>query len=155
MPPPPHIKLIAIGNEFRQDDGAGLVVLKKLKPHLPQYVKTAATADVTDLIYLWQGVDAAYLFDAIKIDTVKDQLASTRLYRVDAHAQPLPAQWSSCSTHGFGVADMIELARTLNHLPPQLIVYGIRGQQFGTGCALSPDVERAVGDLVDCLTLEL
>jgi hydrogenase maturation protease len=49
----------------------------------------------------------------------------------------------SHSTHGLGVGEAIELARTLNRMPNSLTVYGIEGGSFRTGVGLSPEVERA------------
>jgi hydrogenase maturation protease len=144
------IKLIGIGQEWRQDDSAGLRVLRRLQGQLPPEVPAIATADVTDLIDLWQGCDRVYLFDA-----VKSQSAPGTLIRIAAHHQPLPAQWSSYSTHGVGLADMVELARTLGQLPSQLIVYGISGSAFGIGCELSAAVERAVEALVPQVRAEI
>ena len=53
-----------------------------------------------------------------------------------------------CSTHTFGVAEAIELGRILEQLPPYLIVYGIEGKQFNTGCDLSTEVAQAVPHVV-------
>jgi hydrogenase maturation protease len=39
---------------------------------------------------------------------------------------------------------VIELARALDRLPPQLVLYGIEGAGFAAGAALSPEVEAGV-----------
>ena len=51
------------------------------------------------------------------------------------------------STHAFGVADAVELARALGRLPGRLDVYAIEGASFAAGDRLSPAVERAVAEL--------
>jgi hydrogenase maturation protease len=150
MPRTAAIKLIGIGHEFRQDDSAGLLAIRRLEGQIPPNIQTVGTANVADLIDLWQGVDVVYLFDAIK-----SRSAPGTLVRIAAHSQPLPSQWSSYSTHAVGLADMIELARALNQLPPQLVVYGIGGSTFGNGCELSVEVERAVQYLVQHVKEEL
>jgi hydrogenase maturation protease len=52
------------------------------------------------------------------------------------------------STHAFGLADAIELARVLNRLPRKLAIYGIEAAQFDAGTQPSiqvlAGVERAV-----------
>jgi hydrogenase maturation protease len=68
--------------------------------------------------------------------------------RFDASAQPLPKDAFRCSTHAFGVARAIELSRALGELPRSLVVYGIEGKNFAAGVGLSPEVERAVGEVV-------
>ena len=59
------------------------------------------------------------------------------------------------STHGFGVAEAVELARSLNQLPPQLIIYGIEGKNFADGFGLSPEVEGAAAQVVRRVLLEI
>ena len=66
------------------------------------------------------------------------------MHRFDAAAGPLPARSLRSSSHHFGVADAIELARALGRLPPALRVYAIEGEDFGAGRALSPAVAQAV-----------
>src|SRR5215207_5591238 len=51
------------------------------------------------------------------------------------------------STHAFGVADAIELARTLGRLPARLEIYTIEGADFTAGAGLSPPVAAAVNAL--------
>jgi len=51
------------------------------------------------------------------------------------------------STHAFGVADAIELARALDRLPPHLDVYAVEGVEFGLGTPLTPAVQRAIDGL--------
>ena len=65
-------------------------------------------------------------------------------------AGPLPAR--TLSTHGFGVADAIELARSLGRLPERLDVYAIEGADFGHGDELTPAVAGAVAALARELT---
>jgi hydrogenase maturation protease len=51
------------------------------------------------------------------------------------------------SSHGFGVAEAINLARILQLLPKSLTVYGIEGKNFGIGETVSPEVLKSVEDL--------
>jgi hydrogenase maturation protease len=50
----------------------------------------------------------------------------------------------SRSTHGFGVADGIELARALGALPPVCVVYALEGSRFDAGEAMSAALEAAL-----------
>ncbi|UCH82942.1 MAG: hydrogenase maturation protease, partial [Candidatus Latescibacterota bacterium] len=65
----------------------------------------------------------------------------------DAAVRPLPANCFRCSTHAFGVADAIELARSLGRLPRTLRVYGVEGRDFSTGSQLSDRVSAVIGDV--------
>ena len=51
---------------------------------------------------------------------------------------------ASVSSHGLGVADAIELARTICRLPARLRVYAIEGRHFELGTEISREVEQAV-----------
>jgi hydrogenase maturation protease len=50
------------------------------------------------------------------------------------------------STHAFGLAEAVELARALGRLPRFLVVYGVEGKCFTPGAALSAGVEAAAAD---------
>ena len=78
------------------------------------------------------------------VDAVSSGGEPGSIYRFDATAQPLGAQFSRRGTHAFGVAETIELSRALGRLPLQLIGYGIEGRSFGPRAGLSPDAHRAV-----------
>jgi hydrogenase maturation protease len=51
------------------------------------------------------------------------------------------------STHAFGVAEAVELARELGRLPGRLEVYAIEGADFSAGAELSAEVASAVRTL--------
>jgi hydrogenase maturation protease len=50
-----------------------------------------------------------------------------------------------------GAAEAIELARTLDLLPPETYVYAIEGERFDAGSGLSPAVAAAVGRVVEMI----
>jgi len=137
---PGRILIIGLGNEYRQDDGVGLYVARKLREkNLPQASIVEATGEAAALMELWQNAASVILVDA-----VRSGAEPGRVYRFDAGAEPLPARYfSGSSTHSLGLAEALELARVLNRLPPRLIVYGIQGKTFGAGRGLSPEVEQA------------
>lgn len=138
------IKLIGMGNEFRQDDAVGLLIVRKLRPLIPAEIQTLELANSgLDLITAWQDAETVYLFDAIR-----SSAEVGTLYRLDAHRQPLPTQLLNCSTHALRLAEVIELARAINQLPSKLMIYGIEGKNFGTGIGISPQVEAAAEQLV-------
>jgi hydrogenase maturation protease len=61
----------------------------------------------------------------------------------------------SSSTHALDVAAAIEFARALGRLPPRLIVYGIEGRSFTVSAGLSPEVERAIKQVLEQLRGEI
>ncbi len=147
----PKILLIGVGNEFRQDDGVGLSVLKKLQQQIPARVKTLkASGEGVALMEAWQGAETVYLFDASS-----SEAKVATIHRFDVRFQSLPTKFFHYSTHTFGVVEAVELARNLNQLPLKLIIYAIEGQNFAFGRALSPAVEQAAREVVRRVLLEL
>ncbi len=145
------ILLIGIGNEYRSDDGAGLAAIRALKAReLPDTRVIESPSDGAELMELWKTAARVILIDA-----VSSGAESGTIYRFDAHAQPMPACLSFLSTHAFGLAGAIELARVLDQLPSCLVVYAIEGQNFSTGTGLSREVEQAVQKVVEKVACEV
>ena len=135
----PSLLIIGIGTDYGCDDAAGLIVARALKAKcLPNCVILEQSGEGARLIEAWQGFQSVVL-----IDTVASRAKAGTMYCFDAQAQPIPISVFARSTHAFGVAEAIELARVLNQLPPSLTVYGIEGKCFTAGAGLSPSVARA------------
>jgi hydrogenase maturation protease len=64
---------------------------------------------------------------------------------------PITGDTRGCTTHAFGVAEAVELARVLGRLPHRLSIYGIEGRKFDLGSAPSLEVALAVERLVQQL----
>jgi hydrogenase maturation protease len=143
--------VIGVGNEFRGDDAAGLVVARRLRERAErQTVVLACEADPAGLVEAWDGAALA-----IVVDTVVSGRQPGTVQRFDVSAEPLPARLVGSSTHALGVAEAIELARALHRLPPRTIVYGIEGSSFSTGAPLHPTVERAIDETLRRVVAEL
>jgi len=68
---------------------------------------------------------------------------------MDASREPIPSKFFSCSTHDFGVAEAIEMARALGQLPRQLQLFGVEGKNFQPGEILSSEIEQAIELVAD------
>ena len=138
-------RIIGIGNGDRGDDGVGPAVIALLAKAPPAgAVLQAARGDMLALIDAWGSSDRVYLVDA-----VAPAGSPGRLVCIDVAGDALPGGLGSfVSSHGFGVADAIELARALGRLPARLAVYGIEGAGFTPGAPLSPAVVQALPRLV-------
>jgi hydrogenase maturation protease len=130
--------IIGIGNEYRRDDGVGLVVARRIAQECPDIAVIEQSGEGAALMEAWQNEKEVFLIDA-----VSSGAAPGTIHRFNAHEQEIPARFFSYSTHAFSVAEAIELARVLNNLPSRLIVYGVEGQDFGSGLGLSTTVEQA------------
>lgn len=142
--------IIGVGNDMRGDDGAGWLVARLLQDmSLPRVHVLQRGGEGSALIDAWQGYKNVILVDAACSYAVNDGAASCRqppgtLHRFDLTDGALPAILSSSlSSHAFGVAGAIDLARRLNRLPSLLTVYAIEGHDFTLGQPPSPPVTRA------------
>jgi hydrogenase maturation protease len=139
--------LIGVGNAWRGDDGAGLAVARRVRELSPAGVEVREVeGDATALVEAWSGAEGV-----VVVDAAESGAPPGTVRRFDAASQPLPVRGLRSSTHAFGVADAVELARALGRLPQRLDVYAIEGASFAAGERLSPAVERAVAELATAL----
>jgi hydrogenase maturation protease len=143
--------VIGIGNAYRHDDAAGLMVARHLKE------QSLISCDVREqigegagLLELWKGAERVVVIDAVKSGAVPGTI-----HCFDANQNPLPASIFRDSTHAFGLVEAIELSRALKQLPPNLVVYGIEGENFEAGTGVSPTVLEAVNELAEKLPQEI
>jgi hydrogenase maturation protease len=145
------IRIIGVGNEARGDDGVGLIIARVLRDrHPPDAIVSEHSGEGTSLLECWRADDAIIFIDAMASDAVAGTIR-----RIDARAGRMPEQAFSYSSHAFGVAEAIELARALDSLPAALIVYGIEGQQFTPGAGLSGSVRRAIPEAIASVLCEV
>ena len=135
--------MIGVGNAYRGDDAAGLVVARRLRGRGVEAVEQEGEPVAF--------VDRFYEHSAVVVvDAVHSGATPGTLHRVDASKRPLPSELrGSPSTHALGLGEAIELARALERLPPRVLVYGIEGARFDAGAELSAEVQAAVGRLVE------
>jgi hydrogenase maturation protease len=134
-----NISFIGVGNEYRQDDGLGILIARDLGlRHLAGARVAEIPRDTTHLMNLWPGADIVFVFDAV----YSGGTAGT-VYRFDPIKEPLPGNLFQFSTHALGIAQAVELSRVLNQLPAELILYGIEGKNFGQGQGLSLTCKRS------------
>lgn len=139
FPPRPSGLVIGIGNRLRGDDAAGCLVADALQaaPH-PAFDIACSDGNVTGLLEGFGRYGAIVVVDAVLCS------GAARLVRWDALTEPLPRSTFRASSHGFGAAEAIELARTLGALPRRLVVYGVPAFRFGLSDPLSEPTRRAI-----------
>jgi|SRR5271167_648391 len=143
--------LIGVGNPFRRDDGAGWAVLQCLRSKIPPGVMVREeTGDGAELLEAWKGVHCVILVDAIQSGA-----SPGTIHRLDARMEKLPIWFFHSSTHSFGVAEAIELARTTGELPAEFLVYAVEGLDFSEGTDLSLEVVKAVPAAANMILSEI
>jgi hydrogenase maturation protease len=132
--------VIGVGNRLRGDDAAGLRVVECLRGSLPAGVELLEhESEPTVLIEAWDGEDCVWL-----VDSVSSGAAPGTIHRIDVGREELSAELFRSSTHHFGLAETVELARAVGRLPTRMVVYGIEGQEFGLREGVTASVRRAV-----------
>lgn len=139
---PRRTVVIGIGNPDRGDDAAGLEVARRLKARRDGMLVLESAGEAGYLMEAWREAGQVILVDA-----VEGHGSPGRVYRLEPGQKPLPCALRHASSHSFGLVAAIELARALGCLPPRLVVYGIEGESFEHGQALSPAVAGAVEEV--------
>jgi hydrogenase maturation protease len=145
------ILILGVGNEYRCDDAAGLWVARWLHVRgLPGTEAREHDGEAASLMEAWRGVEGVILVDAVAAN-----LKPGSILRLDAVEHPIPQALFRCSTHAFGVAEAIELARALGELPSHIIVYGIVGKSWAPGAEPSQEVLSAISTVESAVIAEV
>jgi hydrogenase maturation protease len=105
--------------------------------------------DAADLVELMRGEERVVIVDA-----VAPSGSVGRIHRVDASGGWEGPRQPEGSTHALGVAEALELARTLGCLPSRVTVFGVEGARFAIGDEMSPEVREAEDAVVEAVILE-
>jgi hydrogenase maturation protease len=145
-----HVVLVGVGNEFGTDDALGVLVAREIRRRVPAGLKVVeASGEGASLIETWKGADEVIIVDAMAGPEPGE------IHRIDASSSGVPKGLSLFSSHAFGVADAIEMARHLHQLPPVTILYGIEGEAFDPGVGLSDSVLKSMPRLLAMIEQDL
>jgi hydrogenase maturation protease len=143
--------VIGIGHRDRGDDAFGRIVAARLRQHAPSDVKVLDHDGEAAALVDW----LSQTNDAILVDAAVAGAAPGTLHRFDVAASALPCGTFGLSTHGMGLAEAIELARTFGTLPAGCVVYAVEACSFEYGAPLTADVAGAVEEVVRRILHEL
>jgi len=152
-----RIAVIGVGNEFRRDDGVGWAVVARLAERAEERPLPSGTTllvcdgDPARLITLWEGADLAIVVDAAHAHPGHPG----RVHRLELDGEQLSQTGSATSSHGLGLGDAVELARELDRLPRQLVVYAVEGADSSLGTGLSTSVAAVVEPLTERIAEEI
>ena len=145
------VLVIGVGNPYRGDDAVGLFIARQIWAKVPDNVEVHENfGEVSGLIELFKNAGTVIIVDAVSSGSEPGEI-----FRFDAALEKIPAHYFRFSTHAFGIAEVIELTRTLGLLPPKVIVYGIEGREFGIGEGLSPEVEGAAQKVLESIIQDI
>lgn len=142
--------VIAVGNEYRGDDGIGHIVAREVaKLGLPGVVVTWCDGEPDALLDAWSGVDLAVVVDAVLCDpATPGRIRRTTIDRV-------PRGIHATSSHALGIPDALLLGRALGRVPRELVVVAVEAACFDLGIGLSDPVAAAVPQVVRRVLTEL
>jgi hydrogenase maturation protease len=146
-----RVLVVGFGNPDRGDDGVGVLVAQNLRARLPAGVTISARFDdALSLIDDWANFDAL-----VCVDAAEPMGTPGRIHRIDLTTRDLPHNLTLTSSHAFGLAEVIALARTLELAPQNIVVYAIEGRCFDNGAPLTPDVAVAAAETAERIIAEV
>jgi hydrogenase maturation protease len=144
VPPDGKRLLIGVGNPYRGDDGAGRAVARLLASRNDcGLVVRECGGEATSLLSTWTGFD-----DVVVVDACRGAGPPGSVHRIAPDEVERVATLQPASTHSLGVAAAIGLARALGTLPSRFLIYAIEARHSREGEGLSPEVDRAVLEVV-------
>ncbi len=139
-----HRLVIGVGNPHRGDDGAGRAVARHLASlDGSGLVVRECSGETTALMSAWTGFD-----DVVLVDACRGAGPPGSVHRIGPDDVERIARLQHASTHSLGVAAAIGLARALGTLPSRLVIYAVEAGHSREGGGLSPEVGRAVHEIV-------
>lgn len=137
----PRLLVVGCGNDFAGDDGAGLEFVRRLGARGVEGVELmAATQPGVGLIDVFARAGAVLLVDAVASGAPPGTM----------HFGPLsedavePRHLGRFSAHGWGVGEVMRLARALGREMPPMMLLGIEIGSVERGAPMTPEVERAL-----------
>jgi len=146
-----RVVVIGLGNPDRGDDGVGPAVARSLAARLPPAIRVVVRrGDMLSLLTDWADADTV-----ICIDAAAPAGSPVRRHRLDLSTDVLAPEPAPASSHGFGLAEAIALARTLGVAPSRIVVHAIEGVCFEPGAPMTPAVLAAAVAAADLIAAEL
>ncbi|MFG1930710.1 hydrogenase maturation protease [Mycobacterium sp. NPDC048908] len=141
--------VIGVGNEFRRDDGVGLVVAAAVSERkLPGVRVMTAIGEPGSILEAWTGVPVAIAVDAAM---GKDGTPGTiRRWTPDADVETVIV-----SSHALGIPQTYALGQALGQIPNKLVVFTVDVDDVGHGIGLTAAVANAVPMVAEAIVSEL
>lgn len=144
-------RIFGIGNELRGDDGVGLVVARaaasRLRNHDVDYLEIGS--DPMALLAELERTDKAVIVDATDMGG-----ESGAVVVLDAAVAIGAVRADPLLCHGFGLADVLSLAREMGILPEITRIVGIQPLHF-EGQELSPDIRGQLELYIETTCIEV
>ncbi|MFV8750262.1 hydrogenase maturation protease [Nannocystaceae bacterium ST9] len=137
------MRVIALGSAMRGDDGFMLALAERMFAGDPSVALVLAGRPGAGLLDLLDTDDRVLLLDVVVSGRAPGTLHHFTLAELPEHAKAL----AQLSSHGFGPAEALELARALGRRLPEGEFLGIEGGRFELGGEVSPELVASSADL--------
>jgi hydrogenase maturation protease len=138
-----NIIIIGIGNPFRGDDKAGWAVVDLLETFLSNKIPLLKSpGDVEGLLEEFTENDKVILIDACRTN---EPIGSWK--KIDGLHHHLPRDAAKSSTHSISLGQAIDLARAMQKLPKELIIFAIPGEEYSITSKITPAVQKAIEEV--------
>ena len=147
-----ELLVLGLGNVLCGDDGAGVIVLHRLRRGwvLPDNVRVVDGGTLgLDLLALVAAADRVVMIDAVRADAPPGTIV---VLQGDAVA---PAIYERLSPHQIGVADLIAGAALCDHYPDDVVIVGVVPETMDLQFGCSPTVEASLPALLERVLAEL
>lgn len=140
------ILIIGIGNQYRNDDAAGLLVINRLKKNLNNNVIIEENnGDGIKLIEQWKNKEKVIIIDAVNSGSAPGTIHEINIPNSSAKsALTIPPEKFKFSTHLIDLPKAIKLSESLGYLPQVITIFGIEGKNFNSGTIVSEEVKTAI-----------
>lgn len=144
------IVVVGLGNRYRRDDGVGVAAASALNElALPGVCVTTDIAEPLGLLEAWSGAVLAVVIDAALVDAATaGSVRRCTLGNVAAEPEGL-------SSHSIDIRRTYALGQALGRVPSALHLLTIDVADVGYGIGLTPQVERAVPEVVGLAVAEI
>ncbi len=144
--------VLGLGNVLCGDDGAGVVVVHRLRREwsLPRDVRVVDGGTLgLDLLALVAASDRVILVDAVRSDSPAGSLV--RL----SGDEVAPAVYERLSPHQIGVADLIAGAALVDRYPQDVVIVGVVPEMTDLQLGCTPVVTESLSGLLDAVLDEI
>lgn len=144
--------ILGVGNPLRRDDGIGPAVIQLLAENRDGY-QIPSDIELVD-----GGTDGLGLIEYLKdykkvviVDAVEMKLSPGTIKEFTPEEAVININSDALSTHGFGIAELIKLAKELD-INPELVIVGVQPEDVSYGENLSTVVESKIYELLKTIT---
>ena len=142
--------IVCVGNRSRSDDAVGPIIADELLERDLEVPVHLSGGEPGELLDLWRGKETVVVVDAV----VTGRSEPGTVVVLNATTEALPVV-SHASSHGIGLPESIELARSLHSLPTDLRLVGIEAGSLEAGTELTPAVRAAIPEAIDRILSEV